>query len=180
MIFTSKNNQSVRLRRLEPGDVEKLAAYLQLLSPETQQRFGPHPYATQQITDFYLYHGPCRGYIAEAMDSNHIIAYSIIKMGYLAHDAPRLQSSGIVPDAATDCTFAPSVADEWQSCGIGNRMLHFIIHDLQTKGIKRMILWGGVQMGNTKAVNFYKRNGFRIIGQFQYQGENYDMVCDIS
>ena len=40
-------------------------------------------------------------------------------------------------------------------------------------------MWGGVQMDNEKAVNFYKRNDFRMLGQFTYNGENYDMIFDI-
>lgn len=179
MIFTSKNNLPIRLRLLTQDDYEGLSHYLQSLSPDTQKRFGPHPYDKKSLEEFYgQFH--CRGYIAIYTVTTRIIAYSIIKPGYIQHDAHRLLSSGITPDTATDCTFAPSVADEWQSCGIGNHMLRFIITDLQTRRIKRIILWGGVQMDNTIAVNFYKRNGFRTIGQFNYNGENYDMVYDIS
>jgi diamine N-acetyltransferase len=179
MIITAKNNRQILLRRLGQYDYEGLSHYLQSLSPDTKKRFGPHPYDKKSIEEFYRQFS-CRGYIAIDTVTTGIIAYSIIKSGYIQHDAPRLQSSGIIPDTATDCTFAPSVADEWQSCGIGNHMLRFIITDLQTKRIKRIILWGGVQMDNTIAVNFYKKNGFRTIGQFKYNGENYDMVYDIS
>ena len=45
-------------------------------------------------------------------------------------------------------------------------------------GFRRTGLWGGVQCNNEKAVNFYLKHGFRILGQFEYNGWNYDMVLD--
>lgn len=178
MIFSTKNKRSVFFRQFEWADAEALSYYLRGLGTETQKRFGPHPYTKEAIINFYSQQ-PCRGYIATDTITTGIVAYSIIKMGYLPHDAPRLQLAGITPDAETDCTFAPSVADEWQQCGIGYQMLQFIIADLQTKGIKRIILWGGVQKENIQALHFYQRNNFSITGQFNYQGENYDMIYNI-
>lgn len=144
-----------------------------------QKRFGPHRFDKQSIIDFYKHSDLHLGYIACDMETNQIIAYFIIKTGYLKHDAVRLQSYGMNPDANTDCTFAPSVADAWQSCGIGDKLFQLILSDLRTTEISRIILWGGVQMDNTKAVNYYKKNNFKILGKFTYNGENYDMYFDI-
>ncbi|WP_336518133.1 hypothetical protein [Pollutibacter soli] len=134
----------------------------------------------QSIVEFYKYPDIHRGYVAHDIETKKIIAYSIIRIGYLEHDKARLQSYGLTLDNKTDCTFAPSVADLWQSCGVGNKMFHFILSDLKTNRINRIILWGGVQVDNDKAVNYYKKNDFRILGQFTYNGENYDMILDIS
>lgn len=79
----------------------------------------------------------------------------------------------------SDCTFAPSVADAWQSCGVGNSLFQFILSSLKATEVKRIILWGGVQIDNEKAVNYYKKNAFKTLGQFYYNGENYDMVLDV-
>jgi diamine N-acetyltransferase len=119
------------------------------------------------------------GYVAVDAETGEIIAYSIIKRGYIENDGKRLQSYGITLNNKTDCTFAPSVADAWQTCGIGNALFHFILSDLKTMKIKRIILWGGVQADNTKALNYYKKNGFSIAGQFYHNGENYDMIVEI-
>lgn len=45
-------------------------------------------------------------------------------------------------------------------------------------GTKRIILWGGVQAGNEKAVSYYLKHGFRTVGQFEHNGNNYDMILD--
>ena len=178
MIFHTKNNRSALLRALDSGDLDRLSDYLQNLSLDTRKRFGPHPFDRQAIIDFYSTKVH-QAYVAQDFETGNLVAYSIIKMGFLEHDRPRLESWGIYPNNESDCTFAPSVADAWQSCGLGNGLLHFILADLKTKGIRRMILWGGVQSDNDKAVRYYLKNGFRIAGQFQYQGDNYDMVLDI-
>lgn len=113
------------------------------------------------------------------MKENKIIAYSVLKAGYLEHDRQRLESYGLQLSHTSDCTFAPSVADSWQGMGIGNGLLRFIIPDLKAMGISRIILWGGVQMDNEQAVTYYVRNGFKILGRFSYNGENYDMALEI-
>jgi ribosomal protein S18 acetylase RimI-like enzyme len=173
-----KNNRQVFLRRLNSNDLDNLVDYLQNLSPETKKRFGPHKFDRQSIIEFYDFNYNL-GYVAHTVDTREIIAYSIIKIGYLEHDSIRLQSYGIKLDNKTDCTFAPSVADLWQSCGIGNNLFHFILSDLTNTEVERIILWGGVQIDNEIAVNYYKRNGFKILGQFAYNGDNYDMIYDI-
>ncbi len=178
MQIETKNNRQVFLRRLNSNDLDNLYDYLQNLSTETKNRFGPHGFDKQSIIDFYNLNNNL-GYVANTVDTKEIIAYSIIKIGYLEHDRIRLQSYGMILDNKTDCTFAPSVTDSWQSCGIGNKLFHFILSDLTTSDIERIILWGGVQMDNEIAVNYYKKNGFKTVGQFTYNGENYDMIYHI-
>jgi diamine N-acetyltransferase len=179
MIIKTKNNKQVLLRRLIDNDFDKLYDYLNHLGPDTLKRFGPHPFDRNSINAFYKNSDRHKGYIARDTDSSEIVAYSIIKHGYLEHDGCRLQSYGLYLDNRTDCTFAPSVADQWQSLGIGNRMLKFILSDLKIVEAKRIILWGGVQCNNEKAVNFYIKNGFKTLGQFEHHGWNYDMILEI-
>jgi GNAT superfamily N-acetyltransferase len=179
MIIQSKNNKQVLLSRLRQDDYDKLLEYLRNLGHDTIRRFGPHPFDRQSIIDLYENYGSYIGYIACDNDSSEIIAYTIVKIGYLEHDSSRLQSYGLTLDNDTDCTYAPSVADCWQSQGVGNSLFSFILNDLKKYGIKRIILWGGVQCDNNKAVNFYLKNDFRIPGQFEYNGENYDMIKEI-
>lgn len=178
MQIETKNNRQVFLRRLNSNDLDNLLIYLQNLSTETKKRFGPHKFDRQSLVDFYDSNKNL-GYVANTTDSKEIIAYSIIKIGFLEHDRIRLESYGMLLDNKTDCTFAPSVADLWQSCGIGNHLFHFILSDIAIKKIERVILWGGVQIDNEKAVNYYKKNGFKILGQFAYNGENYDMIYNL-
>jgi diamine N-acetyltransferase len=178
MIIEIKNHKQVRLRKLIFSDFDKLLNYLEHLTSETKSRFGPHPFDKNSIVEFYK--NPSHiGYVVEDTETTDLVAYSIVKIGYLEHDSMRLQSYGLALDNKTDCTFAPSVADQWQSSGLGNALFQFILTDLKNMQVKRIILWGGVQMNNDKAVNYYKRNGFEIKGQFYYNGENYDMTFQV-
>ncbi|MDO9255833.1 MAG: GNAT family N-acetyltransferase [Bacteroidales bacterium] len=180
MIIQSKNNRQVLLQRLTADDIDKLTGYFQKLGTETLKRYGPHGFDKQSLSELYKNAGNHAAFIAEDTETSEIIAYSVILSGYLEHDSFRLQSYGLTLNHVTDCTFAPSVADEWQSQGIGNSLFHFMLADLKLNGIKRIILWGGVQSDNQKAVNYYLKNGFRILGEFEYYGLNYDMILEIN
>jgi len=178
-IVITKNKKQAILRKLNPGDLDLLHVYLQKLSAETKKRFGPHKYDKESIIDFYKNSDTLLAYVGIDMETKEIIAYFLIKTGYLEHDHKRFESYGIELDNMTGCTFAPSVADDWQSCGIGEQLFHYILSDLKTKGIQRIVLWGGVQMDNEKALNYYKKNHFKTAGQFTHNGENYDMMLDL-
>ncbi|MFA5973842.1 MAG: GNAT family N-acetyltransferase [Lentimicrobiaceae bacterium] len=179
MIIKTKNNRQVLLRRLTPEDTDKLSEYLQGLSPDTKKRFGPHQFDKQSIIDIFQQSDKYIGYIAQDLETSEIVAYSVIQLGYLEDDSFRLRSYGLTLDCGTDCTFAPSVADKWQSQGIGKGLFKFMFSDLKKLGMKRIILWGGVQSDNIKAVNYYNQNGFRALGQFEHNGQNYDMILEI-
>lgn len=180
MLIKTKNNKSLILKKLQAEHLDQLHDYLQGLSDETKKRFGPHPFDKTSVAAFYNTSGLHWGYIAVDPNSDQICGYAIIKLGYLEHDLPRLKSYGILPGQATDGTFAPSIADAWQSCGLGKALLQFIIADLrQHTPINRIILWGGVQADNDKAVNFYKNNGFITVGSFVYNGNNLDMIREL-
>lgn len=175
----AKNNKQVLLRRLDSNDFEKLALYLEELSTTTKTRFGPHSFNLEGINRFYRNENKYMGYIATDTETNDIVAYSIIKYGCLQHDVFRLQSYGLIVDDSTDFSFAPSVADAWQNFGIGQALLHFIITDIKWLGVKRMLLWGGVQADNTNAIHYYEKNNFKKLGIFKYKGYNYDMALNI-
>jgi diamine N-acetyltransferase len=179
MLIETRNNKQVLLRRINETDFDNLYTYLQLLSDVTKNRFGPHKFDRQTITDLFRNNNHW-GFIAVDVSSNKIVAYAIVKLGYLEHDSHRLQSYGLQLNHDTECTFAPSVAEDWQSSGLGNQLFQFVLSALKAKtGVKRMILWGGVQTTNEKAVNYYQRNGFKILGTFHYNVHNYDMVLDV-
>jgi diamine N-acetyltransferase len=179
MAIQTKNGREINIRRLNSNHFDLLVDYLHHLSADTLKRFGPHQFDKHSIIGLFENSGCHLGYIAQDAVTAEIIAYSIVKTGYLEHDSFRLQSYGLTLSHETDCTFAPSVADQWQSQGIGNSLFDFLFSDLKARGIKRIILWGGVQCDNDKAVNYYNRNGFRTLGQFEYNGLNYDMVYEI-
>jgi len=178
MIVQIKSNKQIELRRVGEDDAVLITEYLSQLSAETRSRFGPHPYDIDSVTAFYkkMVH---LGFMAIDIDSNTIIGYAVIKMGYLEHDFNRLENYGISLDHHTDCTFAPSVADNWQNQGVGNALFDFMLDHLLFIGFSRIILWGGVQASNENAIQYYKKIGFENLGSFEYHGLNYDMILNI-
>ena len=180
MIENKQTNLPFLLRRLDKGDFDNLSAYVNSLSPETKKRFGPHAFDKQSMVEFYRDNDLRIGYIALDLETGAIVAYAIIKRGVLEHDRIRLESYGLIPDQEQDSTFAPSVADNRQGQGIGSSLLQFIIADLKTREINRIILWGGVQADNERAIQYYQRNGFTRLGHFEHNGGNYDMILTLS
>jgi diamine N-acetyltransferase len=178
MKIITKNNQELWIRKLDDRDLDLLSIYLANLSEETRRRFGPHPFDRYSLSNVFEQSHLHSGYIAINPSGDEIAAYSIIRKGFLEHDSPRLSSYGLTLDHSRDCTYAPSVADAWQGKGIGEAMFSFILEDLNAMGFSRMILWGGVQCSNLKAVGFYNKLGFTTLGKFEYHGENHDMILE--
>ena len=172
----SLNKTNIIYRRVSSENLQDLLQYLQELGPDSQKRFGPHSFDLATLFDIYEKGKDYAGYIAIDQDTKRIIAYAILKKGFLEHDSNRLKSYGIIPNHNTDYTYAPSVADVYQGQGIGTDLFKYVLSDLQKTSCSRIILWGGVQADNERAVRYYQHIGFIILGEFQYNGKNYDMI----
>ncbi len=168
------------IRTWQETDLPHLLSYLQHLDAATRSRFAPHPFTAAALHELY-HHPDYTGFLVIEPKSTFIIGYALIKKGYLEHDYARLAAYGIVPNSKTDATYAPSLAKEWQGQGLGALLWEKIRKTLQTRGIRRVILWGGVQAGNEQAIRYYQKLGFREWGRFQMNGmENLDMTVTLA
>jgi diamine N-acetyltransferase len=174
--FETKNHKKVQIRQLESADFGELLSYLQNLSPETKKRFGPHDFDAEAIGKFYQNPNIHQGFIGIDIETNKIVAYNILKIGFIEKDQKRFESYGIRLNAETDATFAPSIADDWQSMGLGDLMFRYILDILPNTPIKRIVLWGGVQADNLRAVRYYEKHGFMLCGYFERNGMNEDRI----
>lgn len=179
MLSYTKNHKPIIVEKFQPAYVDELLQYLHALSETTVKRFGPHRFEKDVILSLFQHSQNYIGYIARDAETRNIIAYAIIKVGFLDHDAARLRSYGLELSNETDCTFAPSVADAWQGTGVGNILFSCMANELRQQHFKRIILWGGVQKNNDRAVHYYMRLGFTVVGEFEYYGQNLDMVMYI-
>ncbi|MBA4854051.1 GNAT family N-acetyltransferase [Emticicia sp. BO119] len=171
---------NLKIGKLKEQDFEKLYKYLNKLSATTSSKFAAHDFSLVNIQQFYLPENKNTGFTIENIAANEIVAYAIIKKGHIPKDKLRLENYGVLLYPETDCTFAPSVADDWQSKGLGNLLFTYIKEELQNEDTKRMILWGGVQALNEKAINFYLKHGFKKSGEFENKGVyNFDMLLDL-
>ena len=114
-------------------------------------------------------------------EGKNIVAYMLVRQGMIEWDLNRYTTRNQSYDHTTSVTFAPSVADAWQSTGLGSLMNNLIEEDLKEKNIKNIILWGGVQATNEKAIHYYKKIGYQFIASFWHDGkDNHDMVKQLS
>lgn len=175
MKYISGSDASFLITEIDPADLNGLSIYLSGLSESTRKWFGPHDFQWNGLTDFYT-DKRNTGYTLVDLAGDGVIAYAVVRQGYVYGDFDRYQRYGIDPDQDYDCSFAPSVADTWQSKGIGNMLLQHILKEVKRKQFRRMVLWGGVQEDNDRAVRFYLKNQFRMAGNFFHNGNNRDMI----
>ena len=174
------SGQQVYFRPLRADQAAELGAYFTGLSQAIRRVYGPHSF-DQETAD---------GFCA-ALDSAHtlrmlawvegkIVAYFVVELGVRAGDRRRYDALGLALHDETDCTLAPSVADAYQSQGLGSLMMQHLLGLLPRLGRQRMLLWGGVRADNPRAVHFYTKFGFRRVGDFEAGGtNNYDMIADL-
>jgi ribosomal protein S18 acetylase RimI-like enzyme len=181
MKYQLRNGKTVEVRQLMADDDQKLFEYFDKhFSAESKSRFGPHPFDKMTIDSICQnINDEIKRYVA-IDDERNIVAYMLIKQGMIEWDKKRYSERNKFYDNNSSVTFAPSVADAWQSSGLGNLMNSVIEADLMKQGIRFIILWGGVQATNEKAVSFYKKLGYRYIASFWHDGkDNYDMMKEL-
>lgn len=182
MKYELRNGKFVEIRLLNENDNQKLFNYFdQDFSKESKSRFGPHPFDKGTInTICKQLNGEITRYVA-IDEKENIIAYMLIKQGMIDWDLNRYAARQQSYDHTSSVTFAPSVADAWQNSGLGSTMNDIIEDDLRKRNIKYIILWGGVQATNLKAINFYRKLGYQFIASFWHdEKDNHDMVKQLS
>jgi len=178
-----RSGEPITLRPLQPDDAIRLGDYFRSLSAETRARYGPHPFDQETAnaicariaTDDVL---RITAIVAQDADTR-IIGYFLLKRGVWEGDSKRYEALGIPLASATDCTLAPSVSDDYQNLGLGSILMGHVLQIARRIGRKRMVLWGGVQATNSRAVHFYTKAGFRKVGEFFNDKPNLDMILDL-
>lgn len=163
-------------RSINATDFDALSQYFELLSEETRSYYAPHSFDMKTVSQICL--GQFEGYQAFIATNDHEIqAYMVIKKGFTEGERYRFPQYQIAYDSEEDHLLAPSVADACQSQGLGSQLLAFVESQLKKLDVKRLVLWGGVQQRNHRAVRYYEKNGFIRVGSFHHDGlDNIDMV----
>jgi diamine N-acetyltransferase len=169
----------VILRLLLPGDGELLGRYFEGLSAETRRRFGPHPLTAGEAQNLCarINRFDALRFVALVPGASPaIIAYFILMLGVTEHETERYAAYDIKLDGNLDCTFAPSVADDYQGQGLASLLMPALIDTARRMGKRSLVLMGGTQATNERAVHFYQKFGFEHVGDFQTDIENRDMI----
>lgn len=182
MLGILKNGDEALVRLVREDDTQYLLSYLDRLSPASKSRFAPHPFDKETVFRICKQgYSDVRYYVAEHSKTHDIIAYALLKLGVLKHDAERYESYNLPLQEAYTCTYAPSVADDFQRLGVGSLLFDYILLDVYFLGKKSIILWGGVQATNENATHYYIKKGFQHVGEFQNDVmANYDMMYMMS
>ena len=173
--------ESITIRLLESTDAPKLLAYFNNLSDQTKSYFGPHSFDKETVNTICATLNPteCVRLVAVSSD-DQLIAYTLLQSGATPSDTGRYNALGININPETDCSLAPSIADAYQSRGLGNHLMTRALTLARTLGKKRVILWGGVQTRNERAVRYYRKYGFMELAPFEHNDvANYDMYVSI-
>jgi GNAT superfamily N-acetyltransferase len=125
--------------------------------------------------------GEFRGaFCRETHKRQEVVGYFLIQPGLRDDDRERYVGHGhpLVEDEC--CTFAPCVTDAWQQRGLGSALFPHVAACVRRLGRRHLVLWGGVRGDNPRAVHFYRKFGFRPVGDFAAGGvTNLDMVLDL-
>lgn len=179
------SGEQATLRPLTRNDAGILGPYFLSLSEDTKRRYGPHPFdqaTADQLCAQNDYADTMRMLVTTGTgDQEQVIAYFILVMGIGEDDRQRYAKLQMPLDVITDCTLAPSVADAYQSKGVGNLIMQHVIATARRLGKQRMVLMGGVQATNTRAKSFYTKYGFRHMGDFEHPvgRNNHDMILSL-
>lgn len=164
----------VSLAALAQQDAEALAEYFEGLSAETRSRFQPHPLTRKAAV------GACGA--AESLvgrfvlwKDDVIIGYFILERRMSIHEASRYAKFGLILESGKDLLFAPSIIDEYQSTGLASLAMPHLIEAARRGGARSLVLMGGTQASNTRAIGFYEKFGFKRFGGYWTGIFNHDM-----
>lgn len=183
--LTLRSGAEATLRRLRDDDAELLGAYFARLSPRTRDFYGPHRFDSETADRL------CREartdtevvrFVVTVPDGEgaRIIAYFIVGFRMQDSDTKRYVARGTPLDDRTDAYLAPSVEDGYQDTGVGSAVMGHLAPWLRGLGRRRLMLLGGVQQRNERAIAFYRKWGFRIVGDFQTRAACHDMIAPLS
>lgn len=183
--FVLRSGVHVGVRPLAPNDVEPLGAYFDGLSEQTRRLFGPHPLDTATARNLCatidLNDALRLVATVESEGNERIVAYLILKLSVSLDERRRYESHQIILDPTADATLAPSVADDYQNRGLGSPLMTHAIAAARWLGRRRLVLMGGTQANNQRAIHFYRKHGFRIIARFEHPpgSWNHDMMLEV-
>jgi RimJ/RimL family protein N-acetyltransferase len=179
-----RDGRRVLVRPLRADDVELLTAYFAHLSEASRRFYGPHRFDLETAERLCASADEPEAvrFVALLGDKHDVemIGYMILSRDIDAKDRERY---GDTLDYDHCACLAPSIADAYQSQGLGTQMGRHVLGCAKAMGLRHVILMGGVVDRNLRARRLYERLGFRYVRQFLTHGRetllNHDMVIDL-
>lgn len=162
------------LRTLSAQDSPALAEYFERLSDESRKRFQPHPLTREHAAYLTaLAHDTATRFVLFSGD--RIIGYFILESEMSVHEAARYAAHGIELTSEHDILFAPSILDEYQNHGLASLVMPKLLDWARERHAKSLVLMGGTQETNRRAIAFYEKFGFQKHGGYHTEMFNHDM-----
>jgi diamine N-acetyltransferase len=168
-------SDSICLRGLQNHDAAALANYFAALSTESRQRFGPHPLTNAAAEAICTGIGSSKTTRLVLETNSQIIGYFILEPQMSEHEAERYRAFAIALESGLDYLFAPSVSDHYQNQGLASLAMPHVVAQAKALGARSLVLMGGTQASNGRAIAFYEKFGFERFGGYQTEVFNHDM-----
>lgn len=164
----------INLDWLAANDATPLGDYFLALSAESKRRFQPHPLTRASAAELCAVHNPAVRRLV-LRTGGRIVGYFILDPTVGADELTRYAALGITLESGRDWLFAPSVADSHQNHGLASKSMPHLIAVARQAGARSLVLMGGTQGTNARAIAFYEKSGFRRCGGYQTDQWNHDM-----
>jgi ribosomal protein S18 acetylase RimI-like enzyme len=156
-----KDGTVVTLRPEEKGDLEPVWAMFSTLSEESLQ-YLPIPITRERVEGWFREINyeralPILGLVEEKGEVR-VIAASSLYFSQMEHNKHVT-------------TFGITVHDDYQNLGLGKKITEYMIEIAREKGLKKVAL--EVVTHNSRAINVYRRYGFKIEGKLEMNHWNH-------
>ena len=166
------------LRHLAHDDAQALFAFFESLGAQTRRRFQPHAMDLPTSQRLCACAGGATLRLVVVQDGQ-IQAYFILEPQVSPHEAQRFRDQGISLEAGRDFMFAPAVTDRLQDSGIASQAMPHLLALAGAAGARSLVLMGGTQATNARAIAFYEKFSFQRHGGYATEVFNHDMRCMI-
>ncbi len=186
-MFTSEvvlpSGEKAVFRPLKKNDSQILTIFLENLSKSTREYYTLDSYdlsTAKEMCDAINRYDKLR-FIVVSNKTKKIIALFEYSFDIPESDRKRFLEYGVDLNSTADCRIGPCISDEYQNQGVGSALFPLLVSIAQKFNQNRMLLWGGVLANNERAINFYKKNGFKNLGNFKNKDdkESLDMILDL-
>lgn len=171
-VIELKDKTKVLFRPLLASDVEPLATFLGELSQLTRERSSFDSYdlkCAHSLCDAINKYDKLRFVCAtgDSIENTRIVGLIELSFGIPSADIERFSDNEVTLNEDTDLRFGPTLSDDYQGKGLGTEAFKKVIEITKGFGKQRILLWGGVLASNNPAVSYYKKLGFKIIGEYK-------------
>ena len=176
MRLKSESGQEFILRKVSACDSEPLSQYFESLSAKTRKKYGPHPFTKEFAVELCTRkHDSAIRYVLTLAENKRFVGYFILEFQMSEELLNRYREQGIDLSDGKNPLFAPSIADDYQNTGLASLAMPDLIKAAKNLGAKSLVLMGGTQATNKRAIAFYEKFGFKHVCEFETKVLNYDM-----